>query len=148
MKKIHPYRHMRPKRIEFSAKENLSYSVSRYAQDQDIRFGFGECGKKDDSDLKVIEIDYAWLGVVFHLLISTDDNDSAYNALNDAKDNLEKVKKIAKEVILESLSRDPNRLLLILETIHEASREQGHLEVIKNTISAMNVTLDLSEHQH
>lgn len=145
MKKVHPYRHMRPRRVEVLPASALSYSVNRYADDQDIRFGFGRCEESDDEFTEILEIDYAWLGVVFHLLIAKSDTASPFDAFSAAKDNLPAFKALAQKVIIKSLVESPARLPHILETIHEASREQGHLEVIKNTMSAMNVRLDFSE---
>lgn len=143
MKKVHPYRHMRPRRIEIAFHDQLSYGVSRHGEDQDIRYGFGGSGDQDDESLNIVEIDLAWLGLVFHIVLTGEDQ--AYSDISKHRDDIERVKQLAQSVVLSYMIADSQRLLHILETIHDASREQGHLEVIKNTISAMNVKLDLSD---
>ncbi|MFT5084595.1 MAG: hypothetical protein ACI9Y1_002650 [Lentisphaeria bacterium] len=145
MKKVHPYRYMRPRRIEITPGESLSYGINRHGEDQDIRFGFGLCGKAERENIDVLEIDYAWLGVVFHVVITGEEEGSAFNAIHLAKNDLATVKQLTRDVVLKHLLEHPRKLSHTLETIHEASREQGHLEVIKNTLSGMNSNLDLKE---
>ena len=50
---------------------------------------------------------------------------------------------IARELILIYLQRKPHRLEHILDVIHEASREQGQLEVIHNAVSNMRTQVKL-----
>lgn len=144
MQHLHPYHYMRPQRIEMVPAAKLSYSVSRYAEDQDIRFGFGVCGKADRDHIQVAEIDFAWLGVVFHIVVTSEQNGGAYTAVHAARDTIVNVKQIAKELVVKYIQEEPERTVSLLETIHAASREQGHLEVLKHTLSAMENKPNLS----
>jgi len=145
MQKVHPYHHMRPRRIEIAPRKPLSYSVNRHAEDQDIRYGFGHCGKTDNNHVQVAEIDYAWLGVVFHVVVTSDQPGSPFAALDKDKDNTESIKQSTQKIIVQFLLDNPDTMPNVLATIHEASREQGHLEVIKHTVSAMKVKLDFKD---
>jgi len=131
--------------LKFFPHKKCRITLVSFAEDQDIRYGFGRCGKADREHIHVIEIDYAWLGVVFHIVVSSERVDSAYNALSLARDDIETVKELSKQIVLRHLSENPKRSRHILETIHEASREQGHLEVVKHTMSEMNMKLDLAD---
>lgn len=145
MKKVHPYQHIRPRRVDVMPSEDLSYNVGRYAEDHDIRYSFGRCGKAEREHIQVVEIDFSWLGVVFHIVSTSECHHSPVAAITLAKDDIETVKDLAKQVIIRHLEAHPQKLIHILETVHEASREQGHLEVIKNALGSMSVKVDLSD---
>ncbi len=145
MEKVHPYRHMRPRRVEIAPADPVSYSASRYAEDQDIRYSFGHCGRTARQHIQVVEIDYAWLGVVFHIVVTSEKKNEVFTALEQAKDDVASFKQVTKDIILKFLLGNPDRLPQILETIHEASREQGHLEVVKHTVGAMDASVDFTD---
>jgi hypothetical protein len=138
MIKVHPYKHMRPRRIDIHADGNPSYTVNRYAEDDDIRFGFGRIDTADEEGgAQIVEIDFSWLGVIFHILATSKDQNSPTKVIELAKDNIDTVKEIAKKIVVQHLHDHPLKLKHMLEIIHDASREQGHLEVVENTLAAM-----------
>ncbi len=143
MKKVHPYQHMRPRRIDIVPSDNLSYTVSRFDEDDDIRYGFGNCGKVEREHIEIVEIDLSWLGVVFHIVTTSEHAPGEITLIKAAKRDIGAVKDVAKQLVMQYLHQHPKEFEKTLEIIHDASREQGHLEVIKHTAAAMNSPINL-----
>lgn len=137
MQSLHPYQYMRSQRIEIVPSDTLSYSVSRYGEDDDVRYAFGVCGKADREHIGVAEIDLAWLGVVFHIVVTSESETSRYGDIYVARDEVAEVKGVAKEIVVQYMKDHAESMVDMLETIHQASREQGHLEVVKHTVNSM-----------
>lgn len=145
MQSLHPYQYMRSQRIEIAPSDSLSYSVSRYGEDDDVRYAFGVCGKAEREHIGVAEIDLAWLGVVFHIVVTSEQEDgSRYADIYAVRDDAADVKKIAKQIVVAHMQEHGENMVNMLETIHQASREQGHLEVVKHTVNAMDNKPSLS----
>jgi|TARA_B110000116_G_C16756385_1_gene546056 hypothetical protein len=141
MKNIHPYQHMKPRKVFIHSGHKMSFTISRFGEDDEIRFGFGVCGKVERSHIKVVEIDYSWLGVVFNIVSTSECDNGAVKRTQIVKNDLSAVKAVAREVILEHLHNNPLGLEGVLNIIHSGSREQGQLETIKNAIDAMNTEI-------
>ncbi|PCK08882.1 MAG: hypothetical protein COA42_06925 [Alteromonadaceae bacterium] len=136
---------MRPRRIDILPRDDLSYTVSRYDEDDDVRFGFGTCGKVERQHIDIVEAELAWLGVVFHIVVTSESDSLAMTQITMAKNDLAAVKDICKHLIIKHLKERPNKLRSVLEGVHEGSREQGYLEIIENALGSIDPTLNLQK---
>lgn len=141
MQTVHPYQHIKPRKIDIHSGHQMSFTISRYGEDEEIRFGFGVCGKVERSHIKVVEIDYSWLGVVFNIVSTTECDNGAVKRIQIVKNDLAAVKAVAREVILEHLQNNPLSLEGALHIIHNGSREQGQLEMIKHSMDSMDTEI-------
>lgn len=145
MQKVHPYKHIAPHKIDILSGRNMSYTIDHYGEDEEIRLGFGVCGKVERSHVKVVEVDYSWLGVVFHIVSTSECENGTVKRIKIVKNDLNAVKAIAREIVLDHITANPLCLEGFLNLIHNGSREQGQLEIIKHSIAAMNTEVDFSE---
>lgn len=144
IEKVHPYKHISPRKIDILSGRNMSYTITPFGGDDDIRFGFGVCGKVERSHIKVVEVDYSWLGVVFHIVSTSECENGTVKRIQIVKNDLNAVKAVAREIILDHITANPLCLEGFLNLIHDGSREQGQLELIKHSIAAMGTEIDFS----
>ena len=108
MRSLHPYKYMRSQRIDIMPSDSLSYSVSRYGEDHDVRYAFGTCGKVEREHIGVAEVDLAWLGVVFHVVVTSEQENGRYGDLYTSRDEVETIKNITKEIVVAHIQNEPS----------------------------------------
>lgn len=143
MTPIHHYKYFKPLRIDIIPADNMSYFTDRSGEDEEIRYGFGSCSRISHSHIEVIEIDLAWLGVIFHI-VKTSEDDGWWGRVIAAKDDLPALKDLARNMVLEHFQRYPQRQQRVLEAIFEGGRTQGRLEIALGTVHLLDPAMDIA----
>lgn len=144
MTPIQHYKYFKPLRIDIIPADNLSYSTDRSGEDSEIRYGFGSCSRIDRSHIEVVEIDLSWLGIIFHIVKTSEDEDGWWARIVAAQDDLTALKNIARDLVLDHFQRCPQRQQRLLEAIFEGGRTHGRLEIALGTVRLLDPAMDIA----
>ncbi|GGX54151.1 hypothetical protein [Saccharospirillum salsuginis] len=138
------YRYFKPTRIDILPHENASYSTNRIAEDHEIRYGFGHCSRINRSHIEVVEIDLVWLGVVFHIVKTSETDEAGWAELAAARDDIDAMKRLSRDIVLAFFRDHPERQMSLLERIHQGSFNQGRLDMALGTVRQLDPSMDLT----
>lgn len=138
------YKYFKPHRIDIIASDTTSYSTDRLGEDPDIRYGFGHCSRINRSHIEVVEIDFSWLGVIFHIVRTNEFDEEGWKVFKAAQNDIEAMKRISRGIVLDYFRERPEEHESLLEKIHEGSRNQGRLELAMGTVRLLDPSLDLT----
>lgn len=144
MNPIPHYKYLKPHRVDILPSETVSYSADRLGEDHEIRYGFGHCSRINRSHIEVVEIDLAWLGVIFHIVKASEPDEAGWVSLSEARHDIAAMKRISRAIVLDYFREHPDLHQALLERIHEGSRNQGRLEMALGTVRQLDPSMDLT----
>lgn len=144
MTPIPHYKYFKPLRVDVIPDDSMSYSTDRIGEDSEIRYGFGHCSRINHSHIEVVEIDFAWLGVIFHIVKTSDCEDDWWEAIAAVKEDITAMKAIARDIVLEHFQRNPHRQQRLLEAVFEGGFTQGRLDMALGTVRLLDPGMDLT----
>lgn len=138
------YKYLKPYRISIVPSGTASYSADRLGEDEDIRYGFGHCSRINRSHIEVAEIDFSWLGVIFHIVKTNEFEDDDWDRIDAARHDIEAMKTVARSIVLDYFRDHPEEHERMLERIHEGSLNQARLDMALGTAKMVDPGLDLT----